>query len=57
MKSDLLWMYYASIPVWLRTIAFGGNPMLAGGTPLRGGEPDMALELYDGRLYGGELGG
>ena len=56
MSGDLLLMY-ASIPAWLRTLAFGGNPMLAGGIPLRGGEPDMALELYDGRLYGGELGG
>lgn len=56
MNSDLLLMH-AGIPAWLRTLAFGGNPMLASGTPLRGGEPDMALELYDGRLYGGELGG
>lgn len=56
MSGDLLLMY-ASVPAWARTIAFGGNPMLASGTPLRGGEPDMALELYDGRLYGGELGG
>ena len=55
-KSDLLLMW-KSIPSWTYLISYGGHPMLADGVPIRGGEPDMALELYDGRLYGGELGG
>jgi len=53
-NSDLLLMW-KSIPSWAYLISYGGHPMLADGAPIRGGEPDLALESYDGRLSGGVL--
>lgn len=53
-NSDLLLMW-KSIPSWAYLISYGGHPMLADGAPIRGGEPDLDLGSYDGRLSGGVL--